>query len=458
MIMSSLRRIAGREVRSLAARGFASALLLLGCAAAEPGEWCPPAAVGVEVVANSGAGVWESAGAVPRLVELWRAGGLREREELAQPIHLAVSPTGRAAIPDFGLGEVVVIEADGRWSGAWGGKGSGPGELTMPVAAAWGDDGRLVAFDVVAPKVVHLTDVTRAGEGVSAAEGVGAAEDRAVTPAFTAPVVSSGELLWAGVQPSGAALLQPAHLPLTDETTTRGGAPDAAGAGAASAADLATRAAATGAAATGRRLALILRLPPGAAAPDTLARGIVRTVPEGRPFAGWTLPGWPRPVAAVGPGRMLATGGEDGAYRVVIHDDEGRPTRQVCRAAPALPLSAEEAGRGEVPEAMRDLAAALRDAPRPDALAPYGRIFLDADGRLWVQRERPNPFDGAGAMLGVAGARYDIFDDEGRYLGELRAPPRARLQAALGDTVWAFEVGELDETTVVAYRVEGVGW
>jgi hypothetical protein len=155
---------------------------------------------------------------------------------------------------------------------------------------------------------------------------------------------------------------------------------------------------------------------------------------------------------------MLATGGEDGAYRVVIHDDEGRPARQICRDAPALPLSAEEAGRGEVPEAMRDLAAALRDAPRPDAIAPYGRIFLDADGRLWVQRERPNPFDGADAMLGVAGARYDIFDDEGRYLGELRAPPRARLQAALGDTVWAFEVGELEETSVVAYRVEEVVW
>jgi hypothetical protein len=303
----------------------------------------------------------------------------------------------------------------------------------MPVAAAWGDDGRLAVFDVVAPKVTHLADATRASESVSAAEGSSAAEDRAVTPAFTAPVVSSGELLWAGVQPSGAALLQAAHLPHPDETTTRG-------------------------ATTGRRLALILRLPSGAAAPDTLARGIVRTIPEGRPFAGWALPGWPRPVAAVGPGGVLATGGKDGAYRIVIHDDEGLPTRQVCRDAPALPLSADEAGRGEVPEAMRDLAAGLRDAPRPDALAPYGRIFLDANGRLWVQRERPSPFDGTDALLGVAGAHYDIFDDEGRYLGELRAPPRARLQAALGDTVWAFEVGELEETSVVAYRVEEVVW
>jgi hypothetical protein len=259
-------------------------------------------------------------------------------------------------------------------------------------------------------------------------------------------------LLWAAVQPSGAALLQPAHRPLPAAATTRGPASDATGA----AARVAERAATS--AATGRRLALILRLPPGAAAPDTIARGVVRTVPAGRPFAGWTLPGWPRPVAAVGPGGVLATGGEDGAYLVVIHDDEGRPTRQLCRDAPPLPLSPEETGRGTVPEALRDLADALRDAPRPDALAHYGRIFLDANGRLWVQRERPSPFDAQDAMLGVAGARYDIFDGEGRYLGELRAPPGARLQAALGDTVWALEVGGLDETTVVAYRVEGVGW
>jgi hypothetical protein len=416
-------------------------LLLTACAASDPTEWCPPGASGTDVVANSGPGVWESAGAKPRLVELWRAGGLREGEELAMPIHLAVSPTGRVAVPDFGLGEAVVIEADGSWAGAWGGKGSGPGEVTTPVAAAWEDDGRLAVFDVVAPKVTLLT------------EGTSAAEDRAVTPAFTAPVVNSGELLWAGVQPSGGALLQPAHLPLPDETTTRGQRSDAATASGAATAEHAAISAATG-----QRLALILRLPPGAAAPDTIARGVVRTIPAGRPFAGWPLPGWPRPVAAVGPGGVLATGGEDGTYLVVIHDDEGRPTRQLCRNAPPLPLSQAETGRGDVPEALRDLAAALRAAPRPDTLAPYGRIFLDADGRLWVQRERPSPFDAADAMLGVAGAHYDIFDDEGRYLGELRAPPGARLQAALGDTVWAFEVGELDETTVVAYRVEGVGW
>lgn len=46
-----------------------------------------------------------------------------------------------------------------------------------------------------------------------------------------------------------------------------------------------------------------------------------------------------------------------------------------------------------------------------------------------------------------------MFDTEGAYLGEVRAPANARFQAALGDTVWAYEIGELDETRVVAYQM-----
>lgn len=54
---------------------------------------------------------------------------------------------------------------------------------------------------------------------------------------------------------------------------------------------------------------------------------------------------------------------------------------------------------------------------------------------------------------GVPGARYDVFDDTGTYLAEVRAPENARLRVALGDTVWAYEIGELDETWVIAYEL-----
>lgn len=42
---------------------------------------------------------------------------------------------------------------------------------------------------------------------------------------------------------------------------------------------------------------------------------------------------------------------------------------------------------------------------------------------------------------------------EERFLGTVRAPERARLQAAGGD-VFAYEFGERDEAWIVAHRLE----
>jgi hypothetical protein len=208
----------------------------------------------VEVVASTEPGAWErEAGSPARLKELWRAGGLNEGQELVFPVGLTASPGGRVAIPDFQLAEVVVVEPDGRWRGPWGRRGKWSGELATPVAANWGRDGRLAVFDVTAPKVLFLAD------------GIPSEEDVPVEGSFTAPIVVSGELPWAGVQPDGATLMQPFPRPIA------------------------------AAAEPGVREGLLLRLPAGAAVSDTLARVTLRTGPEG-----WALPGWPRRRSAVG--------------------------------------------------------------------------------------------------------------------------------------------------------------
>lgn len=381
---------------------------LTGCAAAEPLAWCRAEAAGVEVVASAGEGAWAAAGQSARLVGIWRAGGMNEGEELAYPVGLWASPSGRIAVADFQLGEVVVLEPDGRWRGAWGRRGSGPGEVSVPVAAAWDRAGRLAVFDVVAPKVVFLE------------EGEPDAGEIGVAPSFTAPIVATGQIGWAGVQPTGGTLLQPPLEPTGDASDP------------------------------GLRTELLLRLAPGGDAPDTLARALVRTVAEGS-YAGWALPGWPRLVAAVGADGSVAVGGEGGEYRIMIHDADGAPVRQLCRKADPLPVTARE--RGVDAEAPRALADAVRNAPLPDSPAAFGRLLWGVHGRLWVQRDRPSPLDNADALYGPPGARWDLFDADGRYLGEVEAPPHARLQAAAGDTVWAFEIGEFDEAWVVAYRL-----
>jgi hypothetical protein len=43
------------------------------------------------------------------------------------------------------------------------------------------------------------------------------------------------------------------------------------------------------------------------------------------------------------------------------------------------------------------------------------------------------------------------------FLGEVRLPPAARLQVAAGAQVWAFMIGELGETWLVAYRIAALG-
>jgi hypothetical protein len=382
-------------------------LLALGaCAAGTPDAWCPPLE-GVETVANTGPGVWARDGVVPRLVELWRVGGLAEGQHLAFPIGAAAARDGRIAIPDWMLGEVIVVDGDGWWLGSWTRQGRGPGETLRPAAAAWTAGGEIAVFDVEGSRVVFRS------------EAGAAAPDIPVSPALTAPVKASGELEWVGVDARGTVALAPG--PRSEPR-----APELF-------------------------FTVLLRLPPGAEAPDTVAAVPLPVVREGR-YRGWSLPGAPRVVGALAPDGRLAVGGEDAAYRIVVYDAAGEATLQICRDAAPLPLAAVELLETAVPEQMQELAAALRNAPPPERPAPFGRMFFGADGRLWVQRERRDPL-GRDGLHGPPAARFDVFDPSGRHLGEVRAPERARLVAAAGDRVWAFETGELDETTVVAYRL-----
>jgi hypothetical protein len=88
---------------------------------------------------------------------------------------------------------------------------------------------------------------------------------------------------------------------------------------------------------------------------------------------------------------------------------------------------------------------------KPDQPAPYVRLLLSTDGQLWVQRDRPDPT--ADEVFGRAGARYDLFDPEGVYLGEVRAPDEVSLQAVAGNVVWGFDSSG-GTTDLAAYRLE----
>ncbi|MFW6088786.1 MAG: hypothetical protein ACODAB_03465 [Gemmatimonadota bacterium] len=422
MRLSSKPRGQRRQSHALTPGALTGLVAILGCAPDESASavadaWCEAdsgAVVAFTAADDAGLRAEEGLGS-PRFVELWRAGGLNEGEELAFPLNASVSPDGRLAIADFGLSELAVVDADGGWHGRWARPGQGPGELARPVAAMWSEDGTSVAvFDIENARIVFVED------------GTSVRPDLALPVDVPSQVMASGSLAWAGATPDGHALLQPSPTIVADPTDP----------------DLAPLRSA------------VLVAAPGSGAFDTLAARTTPALGESR-LGSLSAPGWPRLNVAAGASGELAVGGEDARYRVGTVGPDGKAGRVICREAPPLPVGERET---EPPADARDpytdsLAAVLASAPRPDSLAPFGRLFLSHEGHLWVQRDRPSALRFGDAYHGVPGALYDVFDAEGRYLGEVRAPESARLQAALGDTVWAYEVGELDETWVVAYEL-----
>lgn len=392
--------------------GLVLGVLVVGaCGDSEPAGMCE-AVDKSQASISEGAGPWERQGRDPELVELWRAGGLEDGQGMVLPVEIAPSQDGRIAIPDFRAGHTFVVSPDGTWLGSWTPQGEGPAEVLRPVAAQW-TDGLLGVFDIQGSKVAWL-------EGP--AEAV---DQRSLDPDFTAPVIASGSLRWAAVGPDGTTWLRTG--------------PESAEAGSRGALDVVTR------------------LPVSAETPDTVLLDTVPTVATKGRFARTILPGAPRPVATVGPDGTLWFADPGGRY--VLHrqtSSEARSTPVLCRVERPWMLTARERAERDVPDEGEKLAGAIRDASEPDRLAAVGRILVGRGGRIWVQRKRPTPF-GRDVMYGPPGGEWDVFTEDGDFLGEVDAPPGARLQASAGDTVWAFEIGELDEVWVVAYelRLEG---
>ena len=380
-------------------------LFLLASAACERESglaWCDGDDPGADVVIAAEPARWRQP---PQFEELWRAGGLQDNETLVVPVGITVARSGQAAVPDFGLGEVIVVGSDGSWDGAWSRKGQGPGEVQVPIAAAWTSDGRLAVWDVGNSKVAFFRD----GAPVEA--------DLPVDPMVSGAIAASGEVLWADLQADGTVYTKLRRV-------GSGESPEG-------------------------QAETIIRSGPGESVPDTLARLDVRMLPP--PFQSFYVPGSRGLLAAASDAGPLAVADDPERYRVALRGADAEE-RVICRDVPAIPLSPAERGTGADDE-MQEMAAALAAAPAA-APQPFGRLFFDADERLWVQRNRPDPLDSWDGLYGVAGARYDVYSPDGQFLGEVTAPPRARLQSARGDTVWALEIGELDEPSIVAYRIQ----
>jgi len=375
---------------------FVLAVTVLACDAA-------PTATGCEDMLSPSN--WIETGPL-ELVELWRAGGTNEGEGLALPISVDVGPDGQVAISDLQLG-LIGVGRDGEWRDDLVRKGEGPGEVAMPLAAVWTPEGYLGVFDFGRARAVFVDssqDLIR---------------EHALDPTSLAAAAASGQIAGISLAPDGSGWLQ------ANETDD----------------------------ATGWVLQTLLRVGPDGDSADTLGRVTSPALAGLGPGSTVLAPGHPRLVFDASPDGRIAVAGESADYEVRITNAEGA-VHVVCRRAEGLPLRPDETGDeiGDV-DPEHPFVEPIRSATRPDRPAPIGRVFFGQDGRLWVERDRMSPFNGFGALYGQRGSKFDVFDREGGYLGEVQAPPDAYLMAASDSRIWAFEIGPLDETWLVAYRL-----
>jgi hypothetical protein len=158
-------------------------------------------------------------------------------------------------------------------------------------------------------------------------------------------------------------------------------------------------------------------------------------------------------------------------YRVLVNDADGTLTRIITREVERKPV--EEADRNAILETLRDQYAQLGLAPAQieqitqaigfaDFYPAFGQVFLGPGQTLWVQRIRSARDMAEGAEEGfqfnaqdIGSPEWEVFDEEGRYLGVVTLPDRFQPVNVKGDFLYGVWRDELDVQYIMRVRVNG---
>jgi len=149
----------------------------------------------------------------------------------------------------------------------------------------------------------------------------------------------------------------------------------------------------------------------------------------------------------------------------------GEPVLRIGRDDEPVPVAREERAAEEeaMRRRMRQADASWRwDGPPIPSTKPFMQaLFAGEDGRIWVHLHRPGERDPEEGRSMDPGAPpplptfsepvvFDVFEDDGRYLGRVEAPegfstfPRPIFR---GEHVWSTERDEMGVQYVVRYRI-----
>ena len=409
-----------------------AALLLLGTACA-PGDADGDGPVverttigDTTIVRTLSGSMW---GDTARLVEEIRIGALEGAEELTfgQVGRVAPGPNGSVDIFD---GQAIALrrfDSTGRFVKKVGGRGQGPGEYEQLLGMHTLSDGRLVTYD---GRNSRLTTYSPDGEPVD-------------TWPLQLPVRMFSDNAFAADRTDHVYVM-------TARPGAQQGPPNSS---------------------------ILLRIGTDGKIVDTL--DVPRWTPSAEvrglclaPNHRWTL----HPS-----GQFLR--GISSAYSLDLRQPDGKVLR-IQRAAEPVPfesgerseLEADIANSGPPIESMSisaGKAPVIEYGPRqtiPQSKPFFRNLVAGADGRIWVQRhtraEKVDPaketvrpacnVDRKGDPPVITWREpnvWDVFEENGTYLGAVAVPPRTTLRAINGDTVWGVQRGDSDEEYVVRFRL-----
>jgi hypothetical protein len=342
----------------------------------------------------------------------WREGeGWRVREEVRIGIAEGTGPTlfgnvtaveadsaGRIWVLDGQAKELRVFDARGKHVRTIGREGEGPGEFRDPIGLAWAPDGTLWVADPAAGRYTVFD-----GNGIF----IGTHPRR----------VDGYSLPWRGGFGPDGLLHELAYV------TPAQGEP---------------------------RLAL-LRFDAAVEPADTVllpahaGEQFERRGPRGMIAAG--VPFSPRQVVQPDPRGFLWMGVND-RYRLAELRLNGDTVRIVEREAEPVPVTAEE--RAEAVAQLKwftDQGGRVDEGRIPARKPAYEQVVVDDYGGVWVRPALP---------AGEAGAAFDVFDAEGRYLGRVRLPGGMDAHPApviRNDAVYGVARDSLDVQHVVRARI-----
>ncbi len=415
------------RIRDLALVSLCSVGLACGGGDEAGGDWAGTVtdSAGVQIIENPATGLWPEGGAW-QLTEVLRIGSSDGDPDyqFGQIAGITIGETGEVFVLDQQAAQIRVFDAAGTFARSIGSPGAGPGEIGAGASALLNISADTIAVaDMGNMRVQHfLEDGTPAGNyRIDMAAGVPIRWQD--TPAGLAVVQIRPGMF--NTDESAAADSMDAILARTTDGTT---------------ADT------------------ILRVPAGKT--FSMSGG----VPEFNFFS-------PEPVwALAGAGVWY---GINNTYEVGLYDNAGQMVRKLKKDFVPSPVSDEdqtimtdmmrkifEQQPGMPPQVVDQILSVMEFA---DNFPAYLQFFSGPESSLWVQhiqipselteeeKESFNP------LLSMGSSSWDVFDTDGRFLGEIEMPARFQPLRFTTDRIYGVWRDDLDVQYVMALSVGGTG-